>query len=106
MKQGNQFYLETQIFDSEDNELNINIVKKVQFNIGKTTKTYDGVSDEVTYDSQSKIFKIWITEEESFEFENQIGIEARVLFENDTIEGSVITSFFVYESLNKVTLDD
>lgn len=46
MKLGNQFYMELQIFDKDDNILDIASVSKVQINIGSLTKTYDGVNDE------------------------------------------------------------
>ena len=38
MKQGNQFYLEVQVFDENDNLLDVSSVNKIQFNIGELTK--------------------------------------------------------------------
>ena len=64
MKQGNQFYLEIQIFDEDDEILDIAGVSKVQFNIDNLTKTFDGLNNEVKYDNENNNFKIWLTEEE------------------------------------------
>ena len=106
MKQGNQFYLDVQIYDENDSLLDIDLVSKVQFNIGILTKTYDGVSEEVVYDKENNTFKVWIYEEESFEFDTNTKMDARILFNNDSIEGTFIEPMYVYNSLNKVNLDD
>ena len=106
MKQGNQFYLETQLFDEDDNLLDISSIKKVQFNIGELTKTFDFSNEEVEYNEEIQTFRIWITEQESFKFENKIKIDARVLFKNDVIQGSMVEQLYVHDSLNEVYLDD
>lgn len=100
MKQGNQFYLEVQLFDNSDTQLDISSVKKVQFNIGELTKTYP---KDVTYENDT--FKIWLTENETFRFDNNTSIDVRVLFKNDTIMGTEIETINVSESLKEVNLD-
>lgn len=105
MKQGNQFYLEFQIEDKEGNPLDISSVLKVQFNIGELTKIYDGKSEEVTY--ENGIFKIWLTEDETFKFGKQVEMDARILFKGDknSIGGTKIISERWYDSLKEVKLD-
>ena len=107
MKQGNQFYLEFQIEDENGELLDIKNVLKVQFNIGNLTKTYDGINEDVTYNDN--VFKVWITEEETFNFENQVKMEARILFKGEenykTIGGTYIETNYWYDSLKKVDLD-
>ena len=71
MKQGNQFYLQLQIYDNEN-------------------------------DSS---FNIFLTEEETFNFKNHINVEARVLFKNDTILGTLIENTYVSDCLKKVKMD-
>ena len=100
MKQGNQFYLEVQLFDNSDTKLDVSSVKKVQFNIGELTKTYP---KDVTYENDT--FKIWLTENETFRFDNNTSIDVRVLFKNDTIMGTEIETIAVSESLKEVNLD-
>lgn len=104
-KKGNQFYLQVQITDENDEILDINGVKKVQFNFGELTKTYDGTGTEVTYDSKDQLFNIWLTEEETFKLDNKMDYDVRVLFLNDTIMGSVINQEFIFDSLKEVLLD-
>lgn len=105
MKQGNQFYLPVQLTDKDDNIIDINTIKKVQFNIGKLTKTYDGISDEVIYEDD--FFKIWLTEEETFGFDNIVKMDSRILFNgDDTIFGSKIIEEIVYSSLTEIKLCD
>lgn len=104
-KRGDQFYLEVQITDKEGNLLDINGVKKVQFNIGELTKTYYENSEEVTYDDETNCFNIWLTEKETFTFDNYTKLDVRVMFLNNTIMGSYIDQKFIYDSLKEVLLD-
>lgn len=105
MKQGNQFYLELQILDEKDELLNISSVNKIQFNIGEFTKIYGENKDEVTYDYENNVFKIWFTEEETFKMVGTVKIDVRILFKNDVILGSKIESIYFYESLKKAEID-
>ena len=105
MKQGNQFYLEFQITDEEDKLIDISSVSKIQFTIGSIVKYYDGTSTEVTYDEENKVFKIWITEDETFSLNNLEKMEARVLFKNDVIQGTIIIEEYVFDSLTKEKID-
>ena len=105
VKQGNQFYLEFQIEDENEQLLDITSILKVQFVIGNLVKTYDGISNEVLYDNVNKIFKVWLTEEETFEFNKQVKMDARILFKNNTISGTYITSKYWNESLLQEVLD-
>ncbi len=106
MKKGNQFYLKVQLCDENDNLINILSISKVQFNIGNLTKVFDHSNEEVEYDDESQAFKIWITEKESFNFKNQTNIDARVLYKNDIIDGSMIKQIYFHNSLNEVLLND
>ena len=105
MKKGNQFYLEFQIEDKDGNLLDVSSVLKIQFNIGELTKTYDGENNEVTY--KDNIFYVWLTEEETFKFDDNVKMDARILFkgEKKTIGGTYIESNFWYDSLQGVDLD-
>ena len=105
MKQGNQFYLEIQIEDDKKNLLNIDLVSKVQFTIDNIIKTYDGINNEVLYDKEKRCFKIWLTEDETFKFEKQTAMDARILFKNNTIGGTYITNNYWNESLKQEVLD-
>ena len=108
-KQGNQFYLEFQIEDENEQLLDITSILKVQFVIGGLVKTYDGISNEVLYDNVNKIFKVWVTEEETFEFDKQVKMDARILFKGEEdykpIGGTYIETNYWYDSLKKEKLD-
>ena len=107
VKQGNQFYLEFQIEDENGELLDIKNVLKVQFNIGNLTKTYDGINEDVTYNDN--VFKVWITEEETFNFDNQVKMEARILFKGEEnykpIGGTYIETNYWYDSIKQEVLD-
>lgn len=89
MKQGNQFYLDFQIVDNEncENILTSEGVKKIVFYIGDLKKTYSKTSEEVTYDEENKCFKVWLTEEETLEFNGLVDLDCRILFDTDEILG-------------------
>ena len=111
MKQGNQFYLEIQIEDTDGANLDIKGVDKVQFVIKDLVKLYDGSNKEVSYDEDKKCFKIWLTEDETFDFDRNIKIDVRVLYKANVegkraIDGSVICSCYCYDSLKKIELDN
>ena len=110
MKQGNQFFLEFQIEDNNGKLIDVMNVLKIQFIIGDLIKTYDGISDEVLWDNENKIFKVWLTENETFNFDKQTKMDARILFKGDNdykpIGGTYIESKYWYDSLKKVELDN
>lgn len=107
MKEGNQFYLEFQIVDENDNLLDINSVLKVQFTIGDLTKEYNGTNENVIFDSINNSFKVWLTEDETFKFNDMIDIEARILFKGDknTIGGTYIEQMYWYDTITKEKLN-
>ena len=106
MKKGNQFYMEFELTDENDNLIDINNVKKIQFNIGDITKTYENKieNEEVIYDKNKQNFKVWLTEDETFGFD-LINIDSRVLFTNDVILGTDIQTIRFKEVVNEVKLD-
>ena len=108
-KQGNQFYLEFQIEDENGALLDTASILKVQFVIGDLVKTYDGVGNEVIYDNLNKVFKVWVTEEETFKFDKQVKMDARILFKGEEnyrpIGGTYIETNYWYDSLKEVSLD-
>lgn len=106
MKQGNQYYLELQVINDNNELLDVSIITKVVFTIGNLTKIYSENSDEVSYDEDKKCFKIWLTEEETFNFDQKIRLEARISFINNNVVGTYIEQQFVYDSLNKDILTE
>lgn len=109
MKIGDQFYLEFQIVDENEKLLDIASIVKVQFVIDNLIKIYDGESKDVTYDEDNNIFKIWLTEDETFKFPNMVKMDARILFKGEKdyrpIGGTNIENNYWYDSLKKEVLD-
>ena len=104
MKRGNQFYLTFEIYDENDNLIDINIVKKIQFNFDTVVKIYDGQSEDVVYDKENKCFKVYLSEEETFNFKDNIKIDARILDKNDLIFGTAIIIQPINDAVNEEKL--
>lgn len=105
MKQGNQFYLEFQIVDNNKNILTDEGVKKIVFYIGELKRTYTPDSEEVIYDKDKKCFKIYLTEEETLDFE-MVDLDARILFNNNEILGCYKSKIYFNEALVKESILD
>lgn len=107
MKKGNQFYLEFQIEDKNGRLLDISSVLKIQFTINDVVKIYDGKSTDVIYNNDEKVFRVWITEKETFSFGKMVKMDARVMLkgEKKSIIGTYIVSNSWCDSLTEEYLD-
>lgn len=99
MKQGNQFYLEFEISDEEDNVLDINSVEKVEFTIGDIQKTYP---NDTEYEDGK--FKVFLTQEDTFNLNGDVSVEVRVKFKNNTVIGSDVIKERVLDSISTTIL--
>lgn len=105
MKQGNQFYLKFRCKDKDGTVLTPELVDKVQFNIGNLTKEYSDDSSDVVYIPSDQTFLVWLSEDETFDFDNFTNFDVRAYFKNNVILGSVISQMFFFDSLRREKLD-
>lgn len=89
------------IEDCEGNPITKDMVTKASFTFGEITKNY-GDGGEVSFRDGAWI--VPLTEEETFTLKGTIKWQARFLFNNGLPDGTVPTSEYVYESINKVIL--
>jgi len=90
--QGDQYDL-TFSLTVNNEELDIDTISKIQFKVGNLLKTYEANNEnnEVTYNSEDKLFYFPLTEEETFALDNSsVDVEIRVKFTNNTIKGLVL----------------
>ena len=99
MKNGFQGYLDFQITDDYDTILDDEIVSKIVFKIGNLKKVYDRVSEEVSYDEESKMYYVWLTEEETMNLNERIKVEAKILTNTDNVVGTYISDMYVHPTL-------
>lgn len=105
MKQGNQFYLAIEITDADDKIIDIENISKIQFTFNDVLKIYDGEKDEVVYDNELSCFKVYFSEEDTFDMDYVIDVDCRILFKNSLIDGCEIQKLNVYKSLGRELLD-
>lgn len=103
MKKGNQLYINVKITDECGAPLDIGVVKKVQFNIDTITKYFATNSTDVIF--EDGIFKVYLTQEETFKMGTNIELEARVLFIDDTILGTKIENIYNENVIKEVILN-
>lgn len=101
MKQGTQFWYGIKIKGNTKEHIDIEMVEKVVFNFGDLVKIFEKDSEEVIYDYENNIFKVYLTQEETLKMQSKIYIDARVKFYDGTILGVHKVGECIFESLNK-----
>lgn len=101
MKQGNQFWYGIKLKDKNKEYLNPSIVSKIIFNFDDLQKEYNETSENVTFDAENNLFKIYLTQEETQKMQDKVKIDVRVKFKNDEILGTVIREVYILDSLNE-----
>lgn len=96
--QGSSYYLPIKITDQEGRVVTGEIVQKNTFTIGNITK-------EGTYNAETEMWEVPLSEEETFSLNNEIvDWQARFLFVDGTTDGTKPKGEYVYASVNKVLL--
>ena len=101
MKQGNQFWYGIKLKGKNKEYLNPSIVSKIIFNFDDLTKEYSEESEEVIFDDENNLFKIYLTQEETQIMKDKVKIDARIKFKNEEVLGTHIIETYVFDSLNK-----
>lgn len=96
--QGSSYYLPIKITDQEGKVVTGEMVQKSTFTIGDIIK-------EGTYNAETKMWEVPLSEEETFGLSNEvIEWQARFLFVDRTTDGTKPKGEYVYRSVNKVLL--
>jgi hypothetical protein len=101
MKQGNQFWYGIKLKGKNKEYLDPSTVSKIVFNFDNLIKEYNNTSEDVIFDEEKKIFKIYLTQEETQKMKNKVRIDARVKFKNEEILGTPVIETYILDSLNK-----
>ena len=101
--QGNTYLLPVQILDCDDNVILGGQVEKGVFTFGDLDKFY-GENGDVLWNEDIKSFVVPLTEEETFEFKGLVKYQGRVLMKDGSVNGSVPTTEYVYDSINTTRL--
>ena len=101
MKQGNQFWYGIKLKDKNKEYLNPSIIEKIIFNFDDLQKEYNETSQNVVFDEENNVFKIYLTQEETQQMQDKVKIDVRVKFKNDEILGTIVTERYIFDSLNQ-----
>ena len=101
MKQGNQFWYGIKLKDKNKEYLDPSIVSKIIFNFDDLQKEYNETSENVTFDAENNLFKIYLTQEETQQMQDKVKIDVRVKFKNNEILGTIIREVYILDSLNE-----
>ena len=101
MKQGNQFWYGIKLKGKNKEYLNPSIIEKIIFNFDDLQKEYSETSQNVVFDEENNVFKIYLTQEETQKMQNKVKIDVRVKFKNNEILGTIVTERYIFDSLNQ-----
>lgn len=99
--QGSSYYLPIKIVGANGTSITGDVVENVSFTIGGLTK---GFADGVEFDKEKMAWIIPLTEDETFLFENTVEWQARFLFSDGRVDGTIPKTENVYDSINRVKL--
>lgn len=104
-QEGNTYLLEIPLTVAGES-IDIDSVSLVEFAFNDIKKLYDGASEEVTYDSSEKCFKVPLSQEETFALKNKLPIryQARVKFQDGSVKATLIYQSYMLESISKEVL--
>lgn len=100
MIQYEQYYIETTLMDSEGELLDLTDVEKIVFQFENVQKTYltDGTStDNIIYDEG--VFRIYLTQEETGSFEDNIAYQTAVKFNNGDVRRTLVKYDDLHEDI-------
>lgn len=97
--QGSSYEMPVVIRDSAGNVIDDTVVAKGSFTFGDLKKTY-GDGGDVYFNPESGAWIIPLSEEETFSLKETVKWQARFLFFDGTVDGTVPKSEYVYDSIN------
>ena len=101
MRQGDAYTLAVTLTDENGTALTPDDVSKVEISIGDITKQYP---DEVTYDDESGVFEMPITETDSHSMSGILPTQVRVLFPSGEVSSATLGFMHVVASVSKSVL--
>lgn len=103
--QGNTYLKPVQVLDNNGNVIKANRVVKGEFVFGDLYKYY-GDGGEVIWDSESSVFIVPLTEEDTFNLEGAVECQARLVLNDGSVSGSIPEGHYVYTSKSKTRLTE
>ena len=100
MIQYEQYYIETTLEDKDGKPLDINEIEKIVFQFENVKKTYltDGTStDNIIY--EDGVFRIYLTQDETGSFEDNIAYQTAVKFNNGDIRRTKVNYGDLHEDI-------
>lgn len=104
-QEGNTYLLEIPLTVAGD-YIDIENVSKVEFMFNDIRKVYDGVSEDVTYNTSKKQFEVKLSQNDTFSLKNKLPIkyQARVKFNDNSVKSTIVYESYMLESISKEVL--
>ena len=85
MMQGDQFRLPIELsYKSDGSAITTEQVQDVEVCVGRVRKT---MSDDVSFDSDTGRFYVYLTQDETFTLRDEVSVQARILFKSGDVLG-------------------
>lgn len=100
LTQGDSYRLPISL-EVNSNDIDLAVVGLIEFSVGALTKKYP---DEVTYDTERKVFLFPLTQSETFRMQGSVPYQCRIKFSDGNVLGTPIYHANVRDSISKVVI--
>ena len=96
--QGNTYYLPIKITNSNGSVVTDENVAKIVVTLGEIDKDSD--DGDIVFDASSQTWRVSLTEDDTFILKGNTKWQARLLFKDGTVDGTIPDVCYVYKSIN------
>lgn len=103
--QGNTYQLSIQLINENDEIITNEQVEVIEFSFGEDLKkNYALDSEDVIYDEATQSFIIRLSQADTFSFKNTISYQARIKYNDGSVNCTKQYSAYIYDAISKVVL--
>lgn len=103
--QNTEGYVNICLHDEEDELIDFALIREVEFTFdvaGKHQVIKNWPRDtQILYNAEQNVFSVWLTQAETQNWKNQIPVQVRVGFTDNSVDSSDIEMAFIRPCLNK-----
>lgn len=99
--QGSSYELPIKITDCSGNVVDDSVVKEASFSIGEIVKSFGKEDSDVRFDYEMQSWIVPLSEDDTFKLRESVEWQARFLFSDGKVDGTIPQNEYIYDSINK-----